>query len=504
MYKVLIVDDEPLAREYVRKIVDWDKLSLDVCAEATDGEDALMKIKACQPDIILLDMIMPLMDGLALAEFIKEHHIKTYIIIITGSDEIEYVRKSMKLDVRDYLLKPFDVEELEHALVQAKKQIQKDDMSTMRHKKSMIYNLLFNPVDENIAIAKEYFDLDKKMYFQISVMYCSKEQGRQRLIKRLRSHFSMDNSILFIKNGISQIICFYELGDKKNKTELMNRFQCFFDKYGTPLEQPLVGIGHVCDTILEIGNSYKQALEMVNNGIIFGEKGVKLYKTNPSDIAKYFYSITDLEQLLVALRSGDQQKVMMQLDNIFEHLEKEKVDYEHLITISNGLMSICYSTITENTSGRYADGDSMHYNFRHKKISEIKEHVIQFYVESIKQNKTVKRTKAQKVAEDSVDFIKDNYADPALSIRMIGEALHLDISYVRRVFKKVMGKTMNNYIIDLRMQKSKELLMKNEYKHSEIASMVGYIDAAYFSKSFKKYVGITPKEFEISSQYRSE
>lgn len=136
--------------------------------------------------------------------------------------------------------------------------------------------------------------------------------------------------------------------------------------------------------------------------------------------------------------------------------------------------------------------------YKNRHIDDIKKDVIGFYKKSMSQSQTLKITKAQKVTLNCIKIIEMEFDNPDLTIHLLADDLNLEESYLRRVFKKENGKTVNEYIIYFRMQKAKDLLLMHKYKHTAIASMIGYEDAGYFSKSFKKVVGISPKEFEIS------
>lgn len=108
MWKMLIADDELIIRRGLKSALDWGKLGIEVVAQAEDGEIAYEKSKEYLPDIILVDINMPFMNGLELIEKINEILPDTLILIITGYDEFDYAKKAIKLNVLDYILKPVD------------------------------------------------------------------------------------------------------------------------------------------------------------------------------------------------------------------------------------------------------------------------------------------------------------------------------------------------------------------------------------------------------------
>ncbi|MBA9087106.1 two-component system response regulator YesN [Fontibacillus solani] len=112
MYRVMIVDDEPLFRDYLRMKMDWDGYGFKVSCEARNGKEALEEAQKYLPHLSLIDINMPFMSGLDLAEQLKVRFPDMIIVFVTGHNEFDYVRQAVRLGVNDYLLKPFDREEL--------------------------------------------------------------------------------------------------------------------------------------------------------------------------------------------------------------------------------------------------------------------------------------------------------------------------------------------------------------------------------------------------------
>ena len=121
--KMIIVDDEPLARDMVKYCLDWEKFGIVISGEA-DSADEAMRLMDLEPaDIVITDIEMPEVNGLALSERLKARYPETEIIIVTGYDEFEYARKSIKLGIADFLLKPIDDVELKKIVEKIKEKI---------------------------------------------------------------------------------------------------------------------------------------------------------------------------------------------------------------------------------------------------------------------------------------------------------------------------------------------------------------------------------------------
>ncbi|RED63482.1 YesN/AraC family two-component response regulator [Cohnella phaseoli] len=117
IFTVLLVDDEPLVLEGLAFMIDWESHGFRICGEACDGEEALNRIQELSPDLVVLDISMPVMDGLQLVEHCtKVLNVPCRFIILSGHDDFAFAQKAMTCGVLDYWLKPIDVEEINATL----------------------------------------------------------------------------------------------------------------------------------------------------------------------------------------------------------------------------------------------------------------------------------------------------------------------------------------------------------------------------------------------------
>lgn len=116
MYKVLIVDDEPVIVEGLRKIVDWEKYNCVVVGTASSGKEGLEMTEKYQPDILFTDIRMPGMDGLTMIAALRSEHRNMQIVILTGYRDFDYARTALNLGVFRYLVKPSKMKELDEAM----------------------------------------------------------------------------------------------------------------------------------------------------------------------------------------------------------------------------------------------------------------------------------------------------------------------------------------------------------------------------------------------------
>ncbi|MEX1029724.1 MAG: response regulator [Paenibacillaceae bacterium] len=150
-WKVLIADDEAIIRDGIRENIEWDQLSLVVVAEAEDGEEALERALLHKVNIMLVDLNMPIMNGLTVMKHIREQLPECRIVIITGHDEFTYAQEAIRLDVDDYILKPVNPGQLAEVLRRLSKQL------TQQVEEDKYLTVASRQIEKNIAILRERF-----------------------------------------------------------------------------------------------------------------------------------------------------------------------------------------------------------------------------------------------------------------------------------------------------------------------------------------------------------
>ena len=133
MKKVMLVEDEELILQGLRNILDWEALGLKVVHMAHDGLEALKMWEKEPVHIVVTDISMPEMDGLALLKKIREKEEQVRFIILTGYDEFDYAREAIRLEVENYILKPIDEEELERQLMETVQKLEEMDKKKIQY-----------------------------------------------------------------------------------------------------------------------------------------------------------------------------------------------------------------------------------------------------------------------------------------------------------------------------------------------------------------------------------
>jgi len=153
MLKVLIIDDEPIVREGIKTIIDWENYGFSICGDASNGLDGLEKIYELLPDLVIVDIKMPVIDGFQMVEELCRRKVHVKVIILTGYSHFEYAKKAMNLGIKSYLLKPIEQEELITEIIKVY-----DEITSERREKSYISKsvpLTKEKVLENISYGNE-------------------------------------------------------------------------------------------------------------------------------------------------------------------------------------------------------------------------------------------------------------------------------------------------------------------------------------------------------------
>ena len=119
-YKVILVDDEVEVIDAMQALIHWAELGFEVVGSATNGVKALELVEKLQPDVVLTDIKMPYMDGLELARRLNKDYPNIYILLCTGFDEFEYAQEAVRLEIKEYMLKPINASELSAGLTKLK------------------------------------------------------------------------------------------------------------------------------------------------------------------------------------------------------------------------------------------------------------------------------------------------------------------------------------------------------------------------------------------------
>lgn len=529
--RVVIADDEPRVCVVVKKCVHWDELNLELVGVAYDGKELLEIITKTRPDLVITDIDMPEMNGLELIEQVRKENIDCKFIIISGYRQFEYAHKALKNNVDDYLLKPIDEQELNDSLQNLKLSI----LSERTHGQKAVEELIGkNKKDkENIhriflnqmLTLGEAFHLDAKnieqeygiqfsngIYQAVFAKLDTTEQEdlsdglssiQNKLIAIFKKIFEKECKEIFVQTEAEQIIfgIYYE---EQYVPGIHEKFKLFYE-YGKNIVELFIGF------TLTVGVSGRhRELKAFSYAFAEAKKAICFRVTHGIDRV-IFYDRLDMpeERFDEAAREEikarickdfeilDVQSFKNYLSSIY-FIDKHNCNPVELTDISGFIIHTFFEKQKE--WGNTIDNVEYQYKRVFQKIQnaisiqDMKNAVqnsLTVLMEELLEKRMNQKRKPIRVA---LQYIEKNFQEN-LSLEVVAEKVNLNPVYFSNIFKKETGENFVDYLHKYRIEIAKERLRGEDTPIVNIAMEIGYNDAKYFSKLFKKYVGVKPTDY---------
>lgn len=483
MYRVIIVDDEHIIRQGLRVVVDWESCGFNIIDEADDGRIALEKILEKMPDLILLDIKMPEFDGVTLLSILRGKGYKGRVVFLTGFLEIEYAQKAIALGADAYLTKPIDEVELYQFLMEIKKKLDQDQLVLRQLERQKFRRLLFGqkiPPIESIneqdayVVAEIQFDENFHLTFDFFDQY-------QTAYPAINCLFVDRNWVLIFKNtSLSRI----KVALSDLSAEIKHLFKSDF----------FIGVGREVQGYLNIYQSFQDA-KLIGQQFFLEHKSKTVFYSDEMTMEQgYFYIDNDLlyQYIEVANVCG----IEMFFTTLEEDIRSRNMDWVKLkLLIANSFLEV-YERIMQNY------GASFHLDHNKNDIAEmiLSEKKITPSLQNFKEKMLEVVSAIHDGSKSSnmkrlIDYIAHNY-EKDLKLERLAMIFSYNSSYLGTLFKQTTGKSFNTYLDVLRIEEAKKMLLSQQYKVYEIAHLVGYSSVDYFYSKFKKYVDMSPKQFQ--------
>jgi len=514
MIKIMIVDDMPIFLEYLRGCIDWEAYGFTICCEARDGKEAYEKISEYYPDVVLTDITMPYVNGIELSEKIAAEYPDISIILITGNNEFEYARRAVKIGVCDYIVKPFEKEELIVSLLKLQDNVNRAleqkslrKQIDMEYKEQLLRKMLlsrsFSISEEELTNVGIHF---KGSCYRVCVLKVKLESSKD--VERI---INWESILIDILGGMLEVDGTYEIcRDLESNIVIILNFnsEAEMERYKMYEFQDLtkivksqlgldvvIGISDYCRSTEEINREYRNVLHGLRlNRNAFANILDCRKETLPTQ--EELFSLNMLEDYSHYLES-------LSIDEISRIIDEEWVKIRTLgneDTMSQFLTSlVCVLLVDVINSGHDMEeifgSDFVPYDEIHQipDWDGKKDKVISFCRKRIDFEKGRANQKTKEVSDSAKLYIEEHYMNPDMSITDISKALLVNQTYLRKMFKNEMNMTLTEYITKYRMHKAKKMILETDYKLTRIAAEVGYNDVSYFSKCFKKFYGVSPK-----------
>lgn len=522
--RVLIVDDEYLVRNLLRKCINWEYLNMDIVAEAADANEALELVRQHSPDIIITDIYMPIIDGITFSEHVLKNRPDTKIVILTGYDDFNYAQRSIRAGVSDYLLKPIDDEEVLRAMTNLKALIEEERRSSQEAIK------LRSRLYDNLPYLKERFfneliheedlkhpPLEKMSFLGIQFKYACFQVATIELYPsdsgagNEHTRATTDEAVLALVHQYCERSTYtFVFIDSNHRIIILNNDETFdiYEHCELLMRRitqetgcsACIGIGQIKREFCEIGNSYKEALEALNYRVAVGNNVIIQY--NHIDLYNQYHT-NDYNNLYNKLgfyiKAGLQDKVEETIDEIYGSIDlKDRTVLSRIRNIAVSGLLICIRQLSESCvsaedlRGIEADLRSC---VELDTIPDIKRQLTEVTAKTIRLMNEQQVHKTGNSIDDIKQYIHEHYADPGLSLTQVAKMFYLNPSYLSRTFKKEVGTNFIEYLTTVRVERAISLLKEQDLKAFEIAKAVGISDSNYFSTCFKKYTGVSVSDY---------
>lgn len=533
MLRVFLAEDESIIRETLRDTVPWAQYGYTFAGEAGDGEMALPLIRQLKPDVLITDIRMPFMDGLALSELVSRECPEMKIVIISGYDDFEYARKAISIGVDRYLLKPITKKALLDVLEELKEKIEGERANrsylAQFHREAEEYEqytrrVFFERVVAGQLSVQEIYETAEKLDIDLraqcyTIAFFSvvpepsgsagaySEPGA-RLREALLEHFLKYPEYMLLRWNLTTYAVLLK-GSAAQMEELVRRcVDTVGRQYETyaPEQSWYVAVGRPTQRLSALPACYEEVSRLWAYRYIMPQQHI-LTADTVSFLAGTGSDSTldqlDVNKVDPAILTGVMQSASAQ--------EIPKFAGEYIRNVEEALSSnpFCqYLMLSVRfTAARFAAslGVSQQDAFaalpclelvgRNVTAADLTDYLTAVLLRAAELRDRASSSQFRSILKQAVAYIDSHYTEESLSLNQVARAVNVSANYLSAVFSQETGATFTEYVTGKRMEKARELLRSTDKRSGEVAVAVGYRDPHYFSFLFKKTQGCTPRDY---------
>lgn len=520
LYKIVVADDENTIRRGICNFIDWKRMGYQIVADFEDGKELLEYLEKHEVDVVLTDIRMAEVGGLDVARIISEKELPVKVVIISGYKEFDYAREALKYNVVNYILKPIQIDEIEKTFEEIYQQLQqkaqeKDQKKGMeedilellpelqeqfwlrvllgglRNRDNIIQQKEFLDLDFNTdtpcAIAEIQMDLDEK----VTKKYYAEKNSRYNLLNNIFSGSVEGMHYYPVYLSREQLKIVITSATAIRKVEFVMTLERHLSDRSREIEE-LVSLKISYHLEQSFSNFTEMADYYASMQIHMHRKSERVYEWNEVDQQRL---LQKYQLLMDIINSGDVESLDSQIGNImFEFRELPLIERKNVIIDMFSMLLQRYMKMNQELwiDVKEQVDYSLILNAPDKeslqKICSDLIHRIKRIVEE--HQGEVSRN----ITEQIMEYLKSHYQED-ISLDLLADRYYLNPSYLSRMFKQCLGTGLTDYLIELRMENAKKLLLTGKYKVYEISQKVGYKSDKYFFRVFKSYTGQSPLEF---------
>lgn len=508
MTRIMVVDDEAFFRTSFETYVNWAALGCEVVASASNGQEALALLDVAIPDLVFLDIQMPVMTGLQFLEAMQRRKKKVRVIVLSSFHEFEYVRQAMRLGAVDYIHKSEMGDELLARIVaewrEAGNAEQTDanapDISLTPHTylQKLLHDLDFD-ADQN-ECSRPSLRITSINLFVLALRFrhypalCNRYQGKEHLLYQ-----GVQALMLEMLSGQEELECLFY--DKRTLCVIKSFSTAVSDRdmrngLAYLAQKCVSGLHRFFNLEMSVGisgchqsfGSLSQALqEAFTAGMIeFTDvRGVVRYYTDLKDIRLVEHIATDA--LCVEMESvlRHSKKILPLLKQAF-YADDPRAVISPSAAVTAAKNVVCH--FVENETVRHKLFETFEMTESLAELLEQAADALEHYAAALQPG----WESGGPISAAAQAYMREHYADSALSLEQIAKEIKMNASYLSRVFRKETGVTVSDYLNRVRIQQALILLLNTHQMVYQIAYAVGYSNVEHFNRTFKKATGRSP------------
>ena len=497
--KIVIVEDEVRIREGIHRLLTKTDPSFEVVGEAENGREGIELLLRERPDLALVDVRMPELDGIGMLEAVQAQGFKPMVIVLSAYSDFSYAQQAMKLGAREYLVKPIVVDELIGAVRRAKEALAQQTLarSGMRARGDVLSAALYANVplsSEALEQVHRTFDLGENTPFALLMVHLADDTGfpaAERIAAFLQTHLGGECTILpQAMQGC--IACVFTGFDGMLARTLEKKLLCSWKT-----DVRFVAGLDFCTGLSGLRKTALHMLSLMEYGLILPAGRL----VRPQEIAELglevlSYPIETENAARAALAKHDADTVPARLRDFGTFFENGVLYAPREIKEAHVRFALSLLGIAQEL-GRGEDGRLS----RQALLDDVMSAVHPSQLAS------VRRRLADFLCEDAVEEretgllvrrargLMQTFFSQGITLEEIARKLGVTPEYLGTQIHRETGMTFGTLMKQLRVDEARRLFLTTDKKLYEVARMVGYSDAKYFSKVFQSITGMLPAEY---------
>lgn len=533
MLRVFLAEDETIIRETLRDTVPWARCGYTFVGEAGDGEMALPLIQQTRPDVLITDIRMPFMDGLALSKLVLQEFPQMKVIILSGYDDFEYAQTAIGLGVERYLLKPITKSTLMKVLEEVREKIQgeraQQNYLAQFRQEAQDYEqyarrrFLERVVAGQLSVQEIYeqaekLDLDlRAKSYNLALVSAMPESGSTsesysepgaRIRDGMVAHFLRHpDYILFRWNLTSFAVLLLERqeGMEAIMGRCIRKVRELYQTFGPELNW-YVAMGTPTQRLSALPGCFEEVSRLWAYRHILPEQHIltaQTVKTLTGTGSDHDLSGLDMNKVSPAMLTGVLQNASAQeIPSFVDEYTHSLEDALESGPFCQYLMLSARFTATQFVENLGMEQKEYLGNLsclgmvgQQISIDDLKRYLSDILLQAIRLRDRVTGSQYKVQLKQAICYIDEHYRSEDISLNRVAKEVDLSPNYLSAVFSQEMGTTFVEYLTAKRMEKARELLRASDLRSGEIAAAVGYKDSHYFSFLFKKTQGCTPRDY---------